>query len=141
MLLGAHFAGAAIENSMLGATHALANPLSAHFGLIHGVAIGLMLPHVIRYNAQAPDAALEYRRLAQEGGICSARDPDAIEKLIQRVQQFCQLADLPATLAECGVNPARLPQLAQEAAQQWTGQFNPRPVGAAELEELYRAAL
>ena len=36
MLLGAHLAGAAIENSMLGATHALANPLSAHCGLTHG---------------------------------------------------------------------------------------------------------
>ncbi len=50
MLLGAHLAGGAIENSMLGATHAMANPLSAHFNLTHGIAIGILLPHVIRYN-------------------------------------------------------------------------------------------
>ena len=51
MLLGAHLAGAAIENSMLGAAHAAANPLTAKFGIVHGVAVGMMLPHVIRYNA------------------------------------------------------------------------------------------
>ncbi len=50
MQLGAAFAGLAIENSMLGATHALANPLTARYGIVHGQAIGLMLPHVIRFN-------------------------------------------------------------------------------------------
>ena len=50
MQLGACFAGLAIENSMLGAAHALANPLTAHYGIPHGQAVGLMLPHVIRFN-------------------------------------------------------------------------------------------
>src|SRR5204863_1438856 len=52
MLLGAHLAGAAIENSMLGAAHALANGLTAVCGTVHGVAVGLMLPHVVRFNAE-----------------------------------------------------------------------------------------
>ena len=52
MQLGACFAGMAIETSMLGATHALANPLTAKYGLAHGRAIGIMLPHVVRYNGQ-----------------------------------------------------------------------------------------
>src|SRR5262245_3859326 len=51
MLLGAALAGLAIENSMLGAAHAAANPLTTHFGIVHGQAVGLMLPHVIRFNA------------------------------------------------------------------------------------------
>ena len=51
MLAGSHFAGLAIEQSMLGATHACANPLTARYGTTHGVAIGLMLPHVVRWNA------------------------------------------------------------------------------------------
>jgi alcohol dehydrogenase len=53
MQLGAHFAGAAIENSMLGATHACANPLTARYGTLHGIAIALLLPHVVRWNAVA----------------------------------------------------------------------------------------
>ena len=53
MQIGAHFSGVAIETSMLGACHACANPLTAHYGLTHGVAIGVLLPHVIRFNAEA----------------------------------------------------------------------------------------
>ena len=50
MQLGACFAGLAIENSMLGAAHALANPLTTTYGIPHGHAVGLALPHVIRFN-------------------------------------------------------------------------------------------
>src|SRR5262249_16180010 len=46
MLLGAHEAGIAIDQSMLGATHACANPLTAEYGTTHGIAIATMLPHV-----------------------------------------------------------------------------------------------
>src|SRR5215213_6358381 len=53
MLLGAHYAGAAIENSMLGATHACANPLSARYNMTHGVALALLLPAVVRWNDEA----------------------------------------------------------------------------------------
>src|SRR5580698_2581291 len=56
MLLGAHFGGLAVENSMLGAAHACAPPLTAQFGLPHGVAIALMLRHVVRWNRPAAGA-------------------------------------------------------------------------------------
>ena len=56
MLLGAHLAGAAIEASMLGAAHACANPLTARYGVAHGVAVGLMLPAVVALNAPAAAA-------------------------------------------------------------------------------------
>ena len=52
MQLGAAYAGVAIENSMLGASHALANPLTAMYSIAHGQAVGAMLPHVIRFNGQ-----------------------------------------------------------------------------------------
>ncbi len=53
MQLGACFAGTAIENSMLGAAHACANPLTAAYGIAHGEAVALMLPAVIRFNGEA----------------------------------------------------------------------------------------
>ena len=49
--------------------------------------------------------------------------------------------ELPTTLSECGVASGILPVLAEEAAQQWTARFNPRPVDVAELLQLYEAAL
>ena len=74
MLLGAHLAGAAIENSMLGAAHSIANALTAVCGAVHGVAVGMILPHVVRFNAAPgrkplhailPDARALARRIEQ----------------------------------------------------------------------------
>ena len=138
MLLGAHLAGAAIENSMLGATHALANPLTAHFDLTHGLAIGVMLPHVIRYNASVVGPL--YGRLAADLGLCSKDDHLAAERIAKVVREFTVLAGIPTCLRDCQIDRAQLPRLADEAAQQWTGTFNPRPVDAASLLQLYEAA-
>lgn len=137
MQLGAFFAGAAIENSMLGATHALANPLSARFGLVHGVAISVMLPHVLRYNSFDPLSAEIYQGLASEIGLCERSDPAGCSRLIERIREFSQQADLPVTLRECGVDEGSLAEMAEDAAQQWTAQFNPRPVDVTTLRDLY----
>jgi alcohol dehydrogenase len=128
MLLGAHLAGAAIEQSMLGAAHACANPLTARFGIVHGVAVGLMLPHVIRFNCE--DDATPYVAL----GLSD-------EALAMRVEQFLDAARLPRRLADCGVTAESLPELAEEAAKQWTASFNPRQVGKPELLEIYWRAI
>ena len=47
----------------------------------------------------------------------------------------------PATMTECGVSAGILPVLAEEASQQWTARFNPRPAAEADLLRLYQAAL
>src|SRR3989454_832519 len=75
MLLGAHYAGVAIEHSMLGAAHACANPLTARYGTPHGVSIASLLPHVVRWNATdryadlAADLPRRLEQLAQAGGL------------------------------------------------------------------------
>src|SRR3954453_2630356 len=50
MQLGAHYAGLAVEHSMLGAAHACAAPLTAHYAVQHGLALAILLPHVVRWN-------------------------------------------------------------------------------------------
>ena len=125
MLLGAHYAGIAIENSMLGATHACANPLTAHYGTTHGVAIAALLPHVVRWNWTA--AELHYRALAGAG-------------FADRLAEMSAAAGLPSRLRDLGVPDSALAMLAEEAAAQWTGRFNPRPFGRAEALEIYQAA-
>jgi alcohol dehydrogenase len=44
-------------------------------------------------------------------------------------------------LSDSGVDESALPALAAQAAEQWTGTFNPRPFDAAGAMEIYRAAL
>lgn len=138
MQLGANFAGAAIENSMLGATHALANPLTAHYGLTHGIAIGVLLPHVIRFNAAAVGPL--YGDLIHETGQANGAWEAAGETLARRIVGLMQVAGLPTKLADCGISRGIFSVLADEAAQQWTGKFNPRPVGYSELLQLYETA-
>lgn len=139
MQLGAAYAGAAIENSMLGAAHAAANPLTAQFNIVHGHAVGLMLPHIVRFNGV--DAATNelYVRLAAEAGLVSA-EGNATEELVARLQRLLILAGLPRTLNACGVKRSAIPAMADEAAKQWTATFNPRAVSASHFIWLYEAA-
>ncbi|HID23565.1 MAG TPA: iron-containing alcohol dehydrogenase, partial [Planctomycetaceae bacterium] len=140
MLLGAHLAGVAIENSMLGAAHALANPLTARFGLEHGVAVGVMLPHVVRFNA--PIVGGLYRDLVADANLAApdAEPTDAADRLAEWLSETAGTVGLPTHLKACGVDRSALPGLAEEAARQWTGRFNPRPADAASLKELYQWA-
>jgi alcohol dehydrogenase len=139
MQVGANLAGLAIENAMLGAAHACANPLTAHYGITHGVAVGVMLPHVIRFNAQAVGGL--YAELAHQVGLLNGDAAAAGEALSRRILELMEAARLPTTLSACGVSPGIFPVLAEEAGQQWTGKFNPRPVSEADLRALYEAAL
>ncbi len=132
MQLGAYYAGVAIENSMLGATHACANPLTAHYGTTHGVALAMLLPQVVRWNAQV--AGLRYAELV------GSNKADAGEKLAKRLEQLAAAGDLSTRLGTVGVPETDLKMLADEAALQWTGSFNPRAFDAAGALEVYRWA-
>ena len=137
MLLGAHFSGAAIENSMLGAAHACANPLTARFNVTHGTAVSMMLPHVIRFNRGLVGDL--YAELLAVAGLEIGSDPAAT--LAERIDHLRELAGLPGRLTDFGIEPGDLPKLAKEAKTQWTGTFNPRPVSESEFEALFRSAL
>jgi alcohol dehydrogenase len=140
MQLGACLAGLAIENSMLGAGHALANPLTATFGVAHGEAVALMLPHVVRRNGLAVDESY------QELLLTTAHHRDCPDPrggaggLADFLRTAASEAGLSARLQESGVKHDRLPQLAADATQQWTGTFNPIELDASEYRKLYEAA-
>jgi alcohol dehydrogenase len=133
MQLGAALAGLAIENSMLGAAHATANPLTARHGVIHGHAVALMLPHVMQFNATNPAAHEIYGRysaILNELHVASV-------PLIEWVSHVVTTASIPR------VNGAvtDFAALADDAARQWTGQFNPRPLQHEDYIALYQSAL
>lgn len=140
MQVGAFLAGLAIENSMLGATHALANPLTADYGIAHGQAIGMMLPHVIRFNGQQFNGWYEELLAASSGNNGSPKASHGAPALADYVAKLAHEAGLPNRLADCGVKQDRLPELAVAAARQWTAGFNPRAVNEKDLLSLYQAA-
>jgi alcohol dehydrogenase len=133
---GAALAGLAIEHSMLGAAHACANPLTAAHGIVHGQAVGLMLPHVVRFNAPVClDGYAELTRI-----IFPAADHAAGDRLADWLTSLLIGGGLATTLATLGVPSPDVPRLASAAASQWTAGFNPRPVTAADLASLYESA-
>jgi len=134
MLLGASHAGLAIEGSMLGAAHAAANPLTSAQGLVHGRAVAIMLPPVVRYNLACEDAAAGYQALAKSAGLAGTK------ALLAKLEEALALAEVAPRLRDHGIDEAALDALAEAAAQQWTGRFNPRPVGPKDFRELYQAA-
>ena len=141
MQLGASFAGLAIENSMLGAAHALANPLTANYNIPHGQAIAVMLPAVIRFNGHEPSIARLYGQLLLESEADSPLPgPSAgVSGLADFVAGLAAQAGLATSLQSLDVEKLRLRPMAAEAAKQWTASFNPRPVAEDDLLALYEA--
>lgn len=141
MLLGAAFAGIAIENSMLGAAHSAANPLTAAYGIVHGEAVGMMLPHVVCFNGEISEVRTIYANLAIDARIASvADDRGAWLALIAWINSILEMARMPRSLTSCEIKSSDIPMLAEKAAAQWTAQFNPRDVNKTEFERIYRAA-
>lgn len=126
LLIGAHFGGLAVENSALGAAHACAYPLTAHYGLPHGAAVALVLASVVEWNMAV--AAPRYEELYRGD-------------LPERLRRLAEIAGLPGGLREAGVPEEALPRLSEEAGQQWTGKFNPRTFDATAALEIYNRAL
>lgn len=128
MLFGAYLAGLAIENSMLGAAHACANPLTARYGITHGIAVALMLPHVIRFNKEVVEELYS--------------EFYAADTIVDRIEHLKKVGELPNTIQEChvlnSVDSNDIPALANDAADQWTAQFNPRPLEIRDIINLYK---
>lgn len=135
MQLAAAYAGIAIENSMLGCAHSAANPLTARFGIVHGQAVGRMLPGVVRRNAVESSIAVAYMEHARAAGL------DSLESLLHQLDEILRLAQLDVGLSRLGVSSDSIPALAAEACKQWTLQFNPVPYTEQDFVRLYMEAL
>lgn len=139
MQLGAYFAGVAIENSMLGATHACANPLTARFGTAHGAAIAMLLPSVVRWNDSVAGSRYEeFLRMSRRSERFAGMS--ATEGLARRLEELAMAGGLRKSLSASGVASEDLTALAMEAAEQWTGNYNPRPFNQAGAMEVYQCA-
>lgn len=137
--LGACFAGMAIETSMLGAAHALANPLTARYGITHGQAVGAMMPHVIRFNGQSfPDFYADLWHATKSYNGKESGEP--VDRLADLITRLVGDSGLKTSLTSLGVERSSIPQLASDAKKQWTGTFNPRELNEELLCELYEGA-
>jgi alcohol dehydrogenase len=139
MLIGAAYAGLAIENSMLGGAHASANPITAKLGVVHGFAVGMMLPAVIKYNATDHYTAKIYQILAINAGLIDqgASVDNAVSALINQMQLILKLAKVPIAQIATQIDDVLIGTLSMDAQKEWTGSFNPREINTNNFEKLY----
>ncbi|GAA6146037.1 iron-containing alcohol dehydrogenase [Thalassolituus maritimus] len=144
MLLGALYAGQAFANAPVAAVHALAYPLGGHFHIPHGLSNSLVLPYVMRFNAENADAAALYAELAPY--IMGADTPEGsaesvTEALIAWLENRIKETGLPTRLQEANIPRDAIPLLASEAMLQTRLLVNnPREVTEADALAIYTAA-
>jgi alcohol dehydrogenase class IV len=123
----------------LGSVHAMSHPAGAHFGVPHGVANAIHLPHVIRHNAAgSDDIADRYRDI---GEIFDIDQPEIGEALATYVTDLVDRLGLPTRLSQAGVPEDGIPALVEGAIGDGTTLLNPREMAEEDYAELYRAAL
>ena len=141
MLLGSMLAGQAFANSPVAAVHALAYPIGGHYKVPHGLSNALVLPHVLRFNAQvAPEA---YAELLPHvfPALPSMGVAEAARQFAQSMADLSQACGLEQGLREMGIARAALPSLARDAMNQTRLLVNnPRPVDEAAALKIYEAA-
>ena len=127
----------------LGATHSMSHPCGCHFGVPHGVANAINLPHVIRYNAAGGDDIAErYRDVADALGAETGGSGAAIgEALADNVSGLTRSLGLPQRLSEVGVPEAGIPELVEGAMGDGCTLTNPREIDDTDYARLYAAAL
>jgi alcohol dehydrogenase len=124
----------------LGSVHAMSHPAGAIFGVPHGVANAIHLPHVIRFNAEGgPDIAARYGDLADVLGVAAGTEVG--DALAEHVTELVARLGLPTRLSEVGVPESGVAQLVEGAIGDGTTLLNPREAGEEEYAELYRRAL
>ncbi|MCL4810589.1 MAG: iron-containing alcohol dehydrogenase, partial [Thermoanaerobaculia bacterium] len=141
MLIASNMAGAAFSNAQVGLVHAMAHTVGARYGVHHGLANSIVMPHVVRFNAA--EVAATYRPVAAALGISidALSDEACAEAVAARLSDLAGRAGLPQTLASQGVPEAALPELAEATLDDASIIYNGRAVlGADEVLEVYRAA-
>jgi alcohol dehydrogenase class IV len=129
--------------SALGATHSMSHPAGAHYGVAHGVANAINLPHVIRFNSLGgSEIADRYRELAEVlGADAGGSDAEVGDALAGWISELTGRLSLPQRLSEVGVPEAGIPELVEGAMGDGCSLTNARELESEDFEELYKAAL
>jgi alcohol dehydrogenase len=141
MLLGATFAGQAFANAPVAAVHALAYPIGGIYHVPHGLSNALVLPHVLKFNAEA--AAPLYAELAAVmlPGVAGSAQAKT-RSFIEHIESLIAGTGIPSTLREVGIEREGLERMAKDAMlQQRLLVNNPRLVTEADALAIYTAAL
>ncbi len=141
MALGQYVAGMGFSNVGLGIVHSMAHPLGALYDTPHGIANAIILPVVMKYNAEATGE--KYRDIAKAMGVQGTESMSVEEyraAAIEAVRKLGEDVGIPADLKDI-VKAEDIPFLAQSAYDDACRPGNPRDTSVEEITELYKSML
>ena len=140
MMAGSNFAGIAFAWARLGNVHAMSHPVSAFFGVPHGVANSILLPVIAQYNALADQGRYEkiYNYISVEKEPVNNFKP---EMLVREIRKLNEDLGIPSCLSEVGVTEDKIPQMAEDAMKSGNIAANPRSSTLKDIINLYHQAL
>jgi acetaldehyde dehydrogenase / alcohol dehydrogenase len=146
-------AAMAFANASVGVNHALAHAFGAHFGVAHGRANALMLPHVIAYNASVPTkfvpspyqkgylAHRKYAMIADLLGLGGHTVDEKVKNLVAATERLLDQLGFPRSIADLGIPKGEfeqaIPDLTKLAFDDPSWRSNPRMPLMRELAELF----
>lgn len=149
-------AGMAFSNAFLGLNHSIAHKLGGAFGIPHGRMNAILLPHVIRYNAQKPTkfatfpkyehfiADERYAEIAKALGLPARTTEEGVESLVNEIIKLAKGINIPMSMKEHGVKEeeleAQITELADKAFEDQCTNANPKLPLITEIEEIIRKA-
>lgn len=149
-------AGMAFSNAFLGLNHSIAHKLGGAFGIPHGRMNAILLPHVIRYNAQKPTkfatfpkyehfiADERYAEIAKALGLPARTTEEGVESLVNEIIKLAKGINIPMSMKENGVKEeeleAQITELADKAFEDQCTNANPKLPLITEIEEIIRKA-
>jgi len=141
MLMASHLGGMCLGPVNTAAVHALAYPMGGEFHVPHGTANSLLLPHVMRFNAE--EAPGRYAAIAHAMGVADSGDAGAdADAGIARIESLSAAAGIDRRLSEVGISSNALPKMAAAAMTvQRLLKNNLREVTEADALHIYQAAL
>lgn len=154
----ATLAGMAFANAFLGINHSLAHKTGGEFGLPHGLAIAIAMPHVIQFNAVTGNvkrtpfpryevyrAQEDYAEIARYMGWAGKDDAESVENLIKEIKKLTDSIDIDNTLSGNGVKKEHLEReidrLADLVYDDQCTPGNPRQPRIDEIKQLLRDQL
>ena len=141
MALGQYMTGMAFSNVGLGVVHGMAHPLSAFYGIPHGVANAVLLPYVMEFNKDyTGEKFREIARVLGVDGVDGMNETEYRQAAIDAVRKLSLDVNIPQTLKEIGVQEEDLPALAEAAMADVCTGGNPRPCTFELVLDVYKKA-
>ena len=142
MMLGSMYGGLALTAAGTAAVHALAYPLGGMFGITHGVANAMLLPHVMSFNKDAIVGRLANVARALDISSHDSDDETAADALLERLTEWTDVVQIPQDLRQFGVSETHLDVLAEAASKvkRLLGN-NPKPLSHADIKAIYQRLL